>query len=78
MTLETTTQHIPSAGDIYRAYETLQQLEAREPWAFGDKIRRKETKQAAQAVLELAGHETVAHVVASTHEWLAEKEETTY
>ena len=68
-------QAYPSMGDIYKAYDTLQQLDATEPWAFGDKIRRKDTKQAARAVLDLVSPEIIEQVVARTHEWLADKEE---
>lgn len=64
----------PSMGDIYKAYDTLQQLDSTEPWAFGDKIRRKEMKHAARAVLDLVGSGVVDQVVADTHDWLAGKE----
>jgi len=64
----------PSMGDIYVAYDTLQRLENIEPWAFGDRARRKDAKYSASAVLELAGAERVDQVVNDTHEWLAEKE----
>lgn len=71
-------QAYPSMGDIYKAYDTLRQLDATEPWAFGDKIRRKDTKQAAKAVLDLVDPEVVEQVVTRTHEWLAGKEELNY
>jgi len=64
----------PSIGDIYVAYDILQRLEDTEPWAFGDRARRKDAKHSARAVLELAGAERVDQVVNDTHEWLAEKE----
>ena len=64
----------PSTGEIYSAYSTLQQLETTEPWAFGDKIRRKDIKYTAKAVLQLAGTDRVKQILANTREWLAEKE----